>query len=75
MARTLEALKVCAQKIGQRKVAFGRYVATEAYRRAVNCTDFLAGTARDRHRIEIISTAEERGSSSPAARPAAPRIL
>ncbi len=30
MARTIEALKVCAGKIGQRKVVTGRYVATEA---------------------------------------------
>jgi exopolyphosphatase/guanosine-5'-triphosphate,3'-diphosphate pyrophosphatase len=60
MARTLEALRICANKIAQRKVAFGRYVATEACRRAGNCTDFLA---RVRHEIgielEIISTAEE----------------
>jgi exopolyphosphatase/guanosine-5'-triphosphate,3'-diphosphate pyrophosphatase len=60
MARTIEALKVCAGKIGQRKVLTGRYVATEACRRATNCTAFL-----DRVReaigieLEIISTAEE----------------
>src|SRR6266581_2480462 len=42
MARTIEALRVCAAKIGQRKVARGRYVATEACRQAVNCADFLA---------------------------------
>ena len=42
MARTIEALKVCADKIGQRKVAHGRYVATEACRRAENCGEFLA---------------------------------
>jgi len=60
MARTIEALRVCASKIGQRKVAFGRYVATEACRRAENCTGFLT---RVREAIgielEIISTAEE----------------
>ena len=60
MARTLEALRVCAQKIGQRKVAFGRYVATEACRRAANCTDFLARVQREIGiELEIISTAEE----------------
>ena len=48
MARTIEALKVCAGKIGQRKVMAGRYVATEACRRAENCTEFL-----DRVRDEI----------------------
>jgi exopolyphosphatase / guanosine-5'-triphosphate,3'-diphosphate pyrophosphatase len=60
MARTIEALKVCAGKIGQRKVMAGRYVATEACRRAVNCTEFL-DRVRDEIGIEleIISTAEE----------------
>jgi exopolyphosphatase/guanosine-5'-triphosphate,3'-diphosphate pyrophosphatase len=60
MARTLDALKVCAAKIGQRKVAGGRYVATEACRRAENCGAFLAQVKEaiglD---LEIISTAEE----------------
>jgi exopolyphosphatase / guanosine-5'-triphosphate,3'-diphosphate pyrophosphatase len=60
MARTLEALRVCAGKIDQRKVASGRYVATEACRRAQNCTAFIE---RVREAIgidlEIISTAEE----------------
>src|SRR5579862_9146595 len=41
MARTIEALRVCAGKIGQRSVARGRYVATEACRRAGNCAQFL----------------------------------
>ncbi len=60
MGRTIEALRVCAGKIGQRKVAMGRYVATEACRQATNCGEFL-----DRVReeigieLEIISTAEE----------------
>ena len=60
MARTIEALRVCAGKIGQRKVSFGRYVATEACRRAVNCGEFLA-RVRDEigMEIEIISTDEE----------------
>src|SRR5213078_235498 len=40
--RVIDALKVCADKIGQRKVAHGRYVATEACRRAENCGEFLA---------------------------------
>jgi exopolyphosphatase / guanosine-5'-triphosphate,3'-diphosphate pyrophosphatase len=60
MARTIEALRICAGKIGQRKVSIGRYVATEACRRAANCRDFLA-RVRDEIgiEIEIISTAEE----------------
>ena len=60
MARTLEALKVCADKIALRGVAAGRYVATEACRRAANCDEFVAQV---RHSLglalEIISSAEE----------------
>ena len=60
MARTLEALKVCADKIAYRRIASGRYVATEACRRAANCAAFL-DRVRDETgiEIEIISTAEE----------------
>lgn len=60
MARTLEALKVCADKIAFRRITLGRYVATEACRRAANCEAFLA-RVRDEVglEIEIISTAEE----------------
>ena len=60
MERTLEALKVCAGKIAARQVTAGRYVATEACRRAANCDEFLervqtlTGLV-----IEIISSAEE----------------
>jgi exopolyphosphatase/guanosine-5'-triphosphate,3'-diphosphate pyrophosphatase len=58
--RTMEALRICAGKIGHRRVAAGRYVATEACRRADNCPEFLA-RVRDEIGIdiEIISTAEE----------------
>jgi exopolyphosphatase / guanosine-5'-triphosphate,3'-diphosphate pyrophosphatase len=60
MTRTIEALKVCAGKIDQRKVTVGRYIATEACRQAENCAAFLS---RVREAIgidlEIISTAEE----------------
>src|ERR1700722_5662271 len=60
MARTLDALKICAGKIAQRRVCAGRSVATEACRRAANCGEFLA-RVRDEVGIEleIISTAEE----------------
>src|SRR5437870_8370368 len=58
--RTLDALKVCAAKISARSVAAGRYVATEACRRAANCEDFLARVAEEIGlEIEIISTIEE----------------
>ena len=60
MTRTIEALRVCADKIDQRHVAFGRYVATEACRRAANCAAFLARVRTELGLdIEIISTAEE----------------
>lgn len=60
IARTLDALKVCAAKIALRRIASGRYVATEACRRAANCEAFL-GRVREEIglEIEIISTAEE----------------
>jgi exopolyphosphatase / guanosine-5'-triphosphate,3'-diphosphate pyrophosphatase len=58
--RTLDALKVCAGKIALRHIANGRYVATEACRRAANCEAFLARVrAEVGLEIEIISTAEE----------------
>ena len=60
MARTIEALRVCAAKIGHRKVSFGRYVATEACRRAANCAGFLERVREELGiELEIISTAEE----------------
>jgi exopolyphosphatase / guanosine-5'-triphosphate,3'-diphosphate pyrophosphatase len=60
MARTVEALRVCAAKINQRNVAFGRYVATEACRQATNCGAFLARVREEVGiDVEIISTAEE----------------
>jgi exopolyphosphatase/guanosine-5'-triphosphate,3'-diphosphate pyrophosphatase len=60
IARTLEALKVCAGKIAFRRIASGRYVATEACRRAANCEAFLTRVrAEVGLEIEIISTAEE----------------
>jgi exopolyphosphatase/guanosine-5'-triphosphate,3'-diphosphate pyrophosphatase len=60
MDRTLDALKVCAGKIAQRRVCVTRSVATEACRRAANCGEFLS-RVRDEVGIEleIISTAEE----------------
>jgi exopolyphosphatase/guanosine-5'-triphosphate,3'-diphosphate pyrophosphatase len=60
MARTLDALRVCAGKIAQRRVAAGRAVATEACRRAANCGGFLARVRADTGiELDIISTAEE----------------
>jgi len=58
--RTIEALKVCAAKIAFRHITSGRYVATEACRRAVNCREFLSRVQDETGlSIEIISTTEE----------------
>ena len=60
MARTLDALKICADKIAGRRVAAGRYVATEACRQAANCEAFLARVREEIGiEIEIISSTEE----------------
>ncbi len=60
MARTIEALKVCAGKIRRRGVTQLRAVATEACRRAANCEDFLAAVKRATGiELEIISQNEE----------------
>ena len=60
MMRTLDALRICADKIAARKVAGGRYVATEACRRAANCEAFLTRVNNEVGlEIEIISSREE----------------
>jgi exopolyphosphatase / guanosine-5'-triphosphate,3'-diphosphate pyrophosphatase len=60
MARALDALKICADKIASRRVAAGRYVATEACRQAANCATFLARVREEIGLdIEIISSTEE----------------
>lgn len=60
MARTIEALKICASKVAHRRVTLARYVATEACRRAENCTDFVGRTLSETGvRLDIITTGEE----------------
>jgi exopolyphosphatase/guanosine-5'-triphosphate,3'-diphosphate pyrophosphatase len=60
MARTVEALAVCAAKLRHRRVTHGRFVATEACRRAANCAEFVARVHEHTGiAIEIISTDEE----------------
>ncbi|MGH6979724.1 MAG: Ppx/GppA phosphatase family protein [Stellaceae bacterium] len=60
MTRTVDALKVCADKVIQRRVTSARYVATEACRRAANCAVFLERVKVETGiPIEIISSAEE----------------
>ena len=58
--RTLEALDVCAAKIGRHGVTRARHIATEACRRACNGEDFLwLVQARTGLRFEVIAPAEE----------------
>lgn len=62
MARTLDALEACAEKMARNRVGRARLVATEACRRAANGAEF---TARIKDRIglepDIISPSEEAG--------------
>jgi exopolyphosphatase/guanosine-5'-triphosphate,3'-diphosphate pyrophosphatase len=58
--RTLEALDVCAAKIGRHRVTRARHIATEACRRACNGEDFLAMVkARTGLCFEVIPPTEE----------------
>jgi exopolyphosphatase/guanosine-5'-triphosphate,3'-diphosphate pyrophosphatase len=60
ISRAIDALKVCADKIAARRIAAGRYVATEACRQAANCEAFLARVREEIGiEIEIISSIEE----------------
>lgn len=58
--RTIEALKVCADKMHRRGVTHMRNVATEACRAAINCDDFVKRVSRETGiKLDIISPAEE----------------
>jgi exopolyphosphatase / guanosine-5'-triphosphate,3'-diphosphate pyrophosphatase len=60
MVRTIEALRICAERVAGRRVGAARYVATEACRRAENCAEFLARVrAATGIAMEIISSDEE----------------
>jgi exopolyphosphatase/guanosine-5'-triphosphate,3'-diphosphate pyrophosphatase len=60
MARTIEALMVCAEKIARRNVTRQRCIATQACRGASNGEAFLARVRKDTGlEFEIISPAEE----------------
>ena len=60
MRRTIEALEICSAKLRHRRVTHARFVATEACRQAVNCSEFL-GRVREATGLvlEIIPTGEE----------------
>jgi exopolyphosphatase / guanosine-5'-triphosphate,3'-diphosphate pyrophosphatase len=60
MDRTIEALKICASKMRRHRVTHVRSVATEACRRAGNCTAFLARVREETGiEIETITSHEE----------------
>lgn len=60
MARTVDALKVCAAKMRRRRVDRARLVATDACRRAANSTDFLDRVVSETGlHLEIIPPEEE----------------
>jgi exopolyphosphatase / guanosine-5'-triphosphate,3'-diphosphate pyrophosphatase len=60
MARTLDALKICAEKISFHHVAGARAIVTEACRRAANCAEFMARVESETGiELEIISAEEE----------------
>ncbi len=60
MARTLNALRICRQKLGRHQVTRMRLVATEACRRARNGASFLAQVRRETGlALEIIEPEEE----------------
>lgn len=60
MARTLDALRVCADKIARRNVVQSRCIATQACRAAANGADFLARVEHETGlRFEIITPEEE----------------
>ncbi|MBN8530973.1 MAG: Ppx/GppA family phosphatase [Alphaproteobacteria bacterium] len=60
MDRAVEALKICARKLSRYDIAAGRYVATEACRRAKNCEDFILRIKRETGLfVEIIPHEEE----------------
>lgn len=60
MDRTLDALKICADKMHRRDVTLSRIVATEACRRAGNGAAFIERAKRETGlELEIISNREE----------------
>jgi exopolyphosphatase/guanosine-5'-triphosphate,3'-diphosphate pyrophosphatase len=58
--RTVEALRICAEKVARATPVDVRCVATEACRRASNCADFVDRAKRETGlALEVISTREE----------------
>ncbi len=62
MARTVAALRACADKMARNRVTHARLVATEACRRAANHAEFAARVAGETGlTLDIISAQEEAG--------------
>ena len=60
MHRTIQALRVCKQKLKKHKVRRMRLVATEACRRATNANDFILAVKKETGlSLEIIKPEEE----------------
>jgi exopolyphosphatase/guanosine-5'-triphosphate,3'-diphosphate pyrophosphatase len=60
MARTIQAMRICQQKLKRHKVKRMRLVATEACRRARNAGEFIKQVKRETGlELEIIETEEE----------------
>ncbi|MFC6638252.1 Ppx/GppA family phosphatase [Sulfitobacter sp. JBTF-M27] len=60
MARTVQALRICQQKLKRNKVSRMRLVATEACRRALNGEEFMRRIQRETGlRLDIIKPEEE----------------
>ncbi|TMM54659.1 Ppx/GppA phosphatase family protein [Sulfitobacter sabulilitoris] len=60
MARTIQALRICQQKLRRNKVRRMRLVATEACRRARNAEDFIARVKRETGlQLDIIAPEQE----------------
>lgn len=60
MARTIQALRICQQKLRRNKVRRMRLVATEACRRALNGAEFMRRVHRETGlRLDIIKPEEE----------------
>ncbi|MDW4496496.1 Ppx/GppA phosphatase family protein [Sulfitobacter sp. D35] len=60
MSRTIQALRICQQKLKRNKVRKMRLVATEACRRALNSEEFLQRVRRETGlRLDIIKPEEE----------------
>jgi exopolyphosphatase/guanosine-5'-triphosphate,3'-diphosphate pyrophosphatase len=80
IARTIQALDVCAEKLRRYGVANSRLVATEACRRAKNGNHFLAMVTRETGlRLEVIRPEEEARlaviSCAPLVAPEAEQVL